>query len=65
MSTRNVGFYEDLIKIIFQLSSNTPLISSSANHIFGFPALHLKCLTRSWTHKEDPYLVKKTLSFLY
>ena len=29
MSTHNVGFYEDLTKIIFQLSSNTHLISSS------------------------------------
>ena len=29
MSTHNIGFYEDLTKIIFQLSSNTHLISSS------------------------------------
>ena len=29
MSTHNKGFYEDLIKFIFQLSSNTHLISSS------------------------------------
>ena len=29
MSTHNIGFYEDLIKFIFQLSSNTHLISSS------------------------------------
>ena len=29
MSTQNIGFYEDLTKIIFQLSSNTHLISSS------------------------------------
>ena len=28
MSTNNLGFYEDLTKIIFQLSSNTHLISS-------------------------------------
>ena len=28
MSTHNIGFYEDLTKIIFQLSSNTHLISS-------------------------------------
>ena len=31
MSTHNIGFYEDLPKIIFQLSSNTHLISSSVN----------------------------------
>ena len=29
MSTHIIGFYEDLTKIIFQLSSNTQLISSS------------------------------------
>ena len=29
MSTHNTGFYEDLTKIIFQLSSNNHLISSS------------------------------------
>ena len=29
MSTLNIGFYEDLTKIIFKLSSNTHLISSS------------------------------------
>ena len=28
MSTYNLGFYEDLTKIIFELSSNTQLISS-------------------------------------
>ena len=26
MSTHNIGFYEDLTKIIFELSSNTNLI---------------------------------------
>ena len=31
MSTHNIGFYEDLTKIIFQLSSNTYLISSSVS----------------------------------
>ena len=29
MSTHYIGFYDDLTKIIFQLSSNTHLISSS------------------------------------
>ena len=28
MSSHNIGFYEDLLKIIFQLSSNTHLIST-------------------------------------
>ena len=30
MSTHNIGFYEDLTKIIFELSSNIQLISSAA-----------------------------------
>ena len=30
MSTHNIGFYENLTKIIFELSSNTHLISSAA-----------------------------------
>ena len=29
MSTHNIGFYEEMTIIIFQLSSNTHLISSS------------------------------------
>ena len=33
MSTYNIGFYEDLTKIIFKLSSNTHLISSSVTKI--------------------------------
>ena len=32
MSTHTIGFYEDLTKIIFQLSSNMHLISSSDSH---------------------------------
>ena len=30
MSTHNIGFYEEISKIITQLSSNTHLISSAA-----------------------------------
>ena len=33
MSTHNIGFYEDLKKIIFELSSNTHLISSAAQYL--------------------------------
>ena len=33
MSTHNIGFYEDLTKIIFELSSNTHLISSADKKI--------------------------------
>ena len=32
MSTHNIGFYEDLTKIIFELSLNTHLISSAECH---------------------------------
>ena len=31
MSTHNIGFYEDLTKIIFELSSNMHHISSAGN----------------------------------
>ena len=31
MSTHNISFYEDLTKIIFELSSNTHLISSAGS----------------------------------
>ena len=34
MSTNNIGFYEDLTKIIFELSSNTHLISSAGYVVF-------------------------------
>ena len=33
MSTHNIGFYEDLTKIIFELSSNMNLISSAVIRI--------------------------------
>ena len=36
MSTHNIGFYEDLTKIIFELSSNTHLISSAEHLLFSF-----------------------------
>ena len=39
MSTHNVGFYEDLTKIIFELSSNTHLISSAVG-MFQTKVLH-------------------------
>ena len=43
MSTHNIGFYEDLTKIIFELSSNTHLISSAEYYIKnGFSQHKLK-----------------------
>ena len=41
MSTHNIGFYEDLTKIIFELSSNTHLISS-AGYMFKVLLLYFK-----------------------
>ena len=32
MSTHNIGFYEDLTKIIFEISSNTHLFSSAGGN---------------------------------
>ena len=34
MSTHNIGFYEDLTKNTFELSSNTHLVSSAELHLF-------------------------------
>ena len=40
MSTHNKGFYEDLTKIIFELSSNTHLISSADTKLSTFIHVH-------------------------
>ena len=37
MSTHNIGFYEEMSKIITYLSSNTHLISSAVCCLHGFP----------------------------
>ena len=50
MSTHNIGFYEDLTKIIFELSSNTHLISSSENHSFIITD-HTPCLF--WVFSDE------------
>ena len=45
MSTHNIGFYEDLTKIIFELSSNTHLISSAdGNNNKMSPTLKFLCV---------------------
>ena len=46
MSTHNIGFYEDLTKFIFELSSNTHIISSAdLNPIFGSLFIaYLQCI---------------------
>ena len=58
MNTHNIGFYEDLTKIIFELPSNTHLISSTGDPLFcrgqkflsvrpwlSDPVVHLLCNT--------------------
>ena len=49
MSTHNIGFYEDLTKIIFDLSSSVHLISSAVTsfqtalaHHFAIECLNLE-----------------------
>ena len=39
MSTHNIGFYEEMTKIIFQLSSNTYFICSSGVYQEGLSCL--------------------------
>ena len=46
MSTHNIGFYDDLTKIIFEISSNTHLITSAERL-----AKRLKFLTKIFTTK--------------
>ena len=48
MSTHNIGFYEDLTKIIFELSSNTHLISSADLY-----CLQRHCIEKESTHSND------------
>ena len=45
MGTHNIGFYEDLTKIIFELSSNMHIISSSASNHLVHPSC--KNITKS------------------
>ena len=46
MSTHNIGFYEDLTKIIFELSSDMHLISSA--DIFMYVHVYM---SQSWRHR--------------
>ena len=53
MSTHNIGFYEDLTKIIIELSSNTHLISSAGyNEAEVYPEYTCRSL-ESYTKKKD------------
>ena len=51
MSTHNIGFYEEISKIIFELSSNTHLISSA-----GSMWVLLRTLVSSVTILSIPYV---------
>ena len=44
MSTHNIGLYEDLTKIIFQISSNTHLIFSAGSRTSLFGRLPVQSL---------------------
>ena len=46
MSTHNIGFYEDLTKIIFELSSNTHLISSAVTPTNIAEKIQSKCVKK-------------------
>ena len=52
MSTHNIGFYEDLTKIIFELSSNTHFNSSAVKKLFVCLAALISCFF-SWTHDHS------------
>ena len=41
MSTHNIGFYEDLTKIIFGISINTHLISSAGVSVFVTECIYI------------------------
>ena len=45
MSTHSIGFYEEISKIIFQLSSNIHLISSSDNFTRAYQG-HMNLVVR-------------------
>ena len=53
MNTHNKGFYEELTKIIFQLSSNTQLIYFSETVSITFESLHGKYNILDFTFSKD------------
>ena len=69
MSTHNIGFYEDLTKIIFELSSNTHLISSAAFQLQYSP-IHYVNMPTQYTEifmavkQSDNFQMKKNDFFL-
>ena len=64
MSTHNIGFYEDLKKIIFQLSSNTHLISSSEHecHLVGLVTMWFTDILIKVNHKSRKQYIYQTVN---
>ena len=59
MSTHNIGFYEDLTKIIFKLSSNIIKYApySSAAAVFSVPLFFTSCVvhgSRFFMRNQEP-----------
>ena len=68
MSTHNIGFYEDLTKIIFELSSNTHLISSAGIfwRIFNINSNKLLNAISHPYHLDEPtFIFFVFISFFY
>ena len=62
MSTHNIGFYEDLTKIIFELSSNTHLISSAEFIILLYELKLFLIKTSEASQNFFVYVIEKLLS---
>ena len=54
MSTHNICFYEEISKIIFELSSNTHLISSAGDG-FCYLSFQYTCIKTRETDSYKPY----------
>ena len=66
MSTHNIGFYEDLTKIIFELSSNTHLISSAGiSQTLEFFGIETREIILSCTPDREIQFYTLSEKFLY
>ena len=59
MSTHNIGFFEDLTKIIFELSSNTHLIFFAALASFCDGCTILVCVAAKTDSHTEVRLIQK------
>ena len=60
MSTHNIGFYDDLTKIIFELSSNTHLISSAESYSHTCNPGEKLCSDRSSSPRDGSWFSRST-----